>query len=206
MIDAEAITPVDASMIPTGRLMPVADTPFDFRQPQAIGARIAEDHEQLKLGGGYDHNFVVNEGETTEPALIARAVDPASGRVLEVFTTEPGVQLYTGNFLDGSLKGKAARGLQQARRLLPGDPALSRLAEPAGLPLHPARARRGVSLAHSLPLCGGALNRRTSGRHLRDLRVTQSILERRRARQTLNTAEAPQRPRYIPIRPGLGFV
>jgi aldose 1-epimerase len=104
-IDADRYTPVDAASIPTGVLAPVAGTPFDFRKATPIGARIEAKHPQIAHGRGYDHNYVLNrEGNTLE--FAARVVDPGSGRVLEVATTEPGVQLYTGNFLDGSLNGK----------------------------------------------------------------------------------------------------
>ena len=104
-IDANRYTPVDASTIPTGVLAPVAGTPFDFRKPALIGARIEAKHPQIAHGRGYDHNYVLNrEGNTLE--FAARVTEPVSGRVLEVATTEPGVQLYTGNFLDGSIKGK----------------------------------------------------------------------------------------------------
>lgn len=108
MINADRFTPVDSDLIPTGELKPVEGTPFDFRKPTAIGARIDADDPQVKLGGGYDHNFVLNR---TGPGLIlaARAVDPRSGRVLETLTTEPGVQFYAGNFLDGSIKGKGGK-------------------------------------------------------------------------------------------------
>ena len=103
-IDADRFTPVNAATIPTGQLTPVAGTPFDFRKPTAIGARIEAKHPQLARGG-YDHNYVLNrEGNTLE--FAARVVEPASGRVLEVATTEPGIQFYTSNFLDGSIKGK----------------------------------------------------------------------------------------------------
>jgi aldose 1-epimerase len=108
MINADRFTPIDATLIPTGELRSVAGTPLDFRKPTAIGARIDADDEQLKFGKGYDHNFVINRtghGLT----LAARAVDPASGRVLECFTTQPGVQLYTGNFLDGTIHGKGGK-------------------------------------------------------------------------------------------------
>ena len=105
MIDADRYTPVDAGLIPTGELAPVAGTPFDFRKPTAIGARIDQPNEQLKLAGGYDHNFVLN-GKGPEKHLAAKAVDPASGRTLTVTTTEPGVQFYSGNFLDGTRTGK----------------------------------------------------------------------------------------------------
>jgi len=108
MINAERFTPVDAGLIPAGELRPVEGTPFDFRQPVAIGARIGASDEQLKRGKGYDHNFIVKR---TGPGLelVARAVDPASGRVLEVLSTQPAVQFYSGNFLDGTLAGKGGR-------------------------------------------------------------------------------------------------
>ena len=106
-IQADRFTPVDAGLIPTGELQPVERTPFDFRQKTAIGARINADDEQLKLGKGYDHNWVLNH--TAEFSLAARAVEPNSGRVLEVWTTQPGVQFYTGNFLDGTVVGKGGK-------------------------------------------------------------------------------------------------
>jgi aldose 1-epimerase len=104
-LDADRFTPVDATLIPTGKLAPVSGTPFDFRKPTAIGARIGQDDEQLRFGGGYDHNFVVNR---TGEGLVhaARVVDPVSGRTLDIQTTEPGVQFYSGNFLDGTVTGK----------------------------------------------------------------------------------------------------
>nr|WP_229428283.1 aldose epimerase family protein [Massilia soli] len=105
MIDADAFTPVDSTLIPTGRLQPVEGTPFDFRAPHAIGSRILAQDQQLAYGGGYDHNFVLNKtGSGCQ--LAARVVEPVSGRVLEMHTEEPGVQFYSGNFLDGSLTGK----------------------------------------------------------------------------------------------------
>ncbi len=107
-IEADTFTPVDATLIPTGEMKPVAGTPFDFRRPTAIGARIAQDDEQLKRGGGYDHNFVLR-GKAGELRLVARAVEPKSGRELEVYTTEPGLQFYSGNFLDGSISGKSGK-------------------------------------------------------------------------------------------------
>ena len=107
-IHADRFTPVDSTLIPTGRLAPVAGTPFDFTTPHAIGARIGDDHEQLRFGGGYDHNFVLSK-EGDEIRLAVTAVDPTSGRTLEISTTEPGVQFYSGNFLDGSLVGKAGQ-------------------------------------------------------------------------------------------------
>ncbi|HTR42219.1 MAG TPA: aldose epimerase family protein [Pseudomonadales bacterium] len=104
-IDADAYTPVDGTLIPTGELAPVTGTPFDFRTPTAIGARISDDNEQLKYGGGYDHNWVVNH-KMGDLALDARVTDPATGRVFEIWSTEPGLQFYSGNFLDGTIIGK----------------------------------------------------------------------------------------------------
>ncbi|HLK69962.1 MAG TPA: aldose epimerase family protein [Bryobacteraceae bacterium] len=105
MLMADRFTPVDAGLIPTGELRSVAGTPFDFRQPTAIGSRIEQNDEQLKLGKGYDHNWVLNRsGNGTR--LAARVEEPTTGRVMEVLTTEPAIQFYTGNFLDGTLKGK----------------------------------------------------------------------------------------------------
>ena len=107
-IHAGRYTPVDGTLIPTGELAPVDGTPFDFRKSTAIGARIATDNVQLKNGGGYDHNWVLDRsGSGLLPA--ARLVDPRSGRTLELATTEPGLQFYSGNFLDGSITGKGGR-------------------------------------------------------------------------------------------------
>ncbi len=105
MINADKFTPVNANLIPTGELKSVAGTPFDFRTPTAIGARINENDQQLKYGEGYDHNFVLNRSGDG-PSLAARVMDPKSGRVMEVLTTQPGVQFYTGNHLPAKLKGK----------------------------------------------------------------------------------------------------
>ncbi len=106
-IPASAITPVNATLIPTGKLRPVAGTVFDFRTSRVIaeGLRDGRD-EQIIFGRGYDHNFALDKGVTKTPELSARLEDPASGRVLEVLSTEPGVQFYTGNFLDGTFIGK----------------------------------------------------------------------------------------------------
>jgi len=105
MIPADRFTPVDAALIPTGELAPVAGTPLDFHKATAIGARIDDPNEQMRLGGGYDHNFVLN-GKMGVLQEAARVVEPTSGRVLTVETTQPGVQFYSGNFLDGTLHGK----------------------------------------------------------------------------------------------------
>lgn len=104
-ISADRFTPVDATLIPTGALAPVAGTPFDFRAAAVLGGRIDQTDAQLRAGGGYDHNFVLNR---PGPGLFlaARVFEPSTGRTLEVRTTEPGLQLYSGNFLDGTIKGK----------------------------------------------------------------------------------------------------
>jgi len=105
MIPADKFTPVDSTLIPTGELMPVEGTPFDFRTPTAIGARINENNQQLKFGGGYDHNWVINK-PLGKFGLMARVSEPTTGRVMEVWSTEPGLQFYSGNFLDGKITGK----------------------------------------------------------------------------------------------------
>jgi len=108
MINGDRFTPVDATLIPTGELKSVAGTPLDFRKPTAIGARIDADDQQIKFGRGYDHNFVLNR-KGGELILAARVTEPSSGRVLEVLTTQPGLQFYTGNFLDGTIHGKVGK-------------------------------------------------------------------------------------------------
>jgi len=105
MINADRFTPVDKNLIPTGELRPVKGTPFDFTKPTKIGSRIDDNYEQLVLGHGYDHNFVINR-KGSGLVLAARVYEPTTGRVLEVSTTQPGVQFYTGNFLDGTITGK----------------------------------------------------------------------------------------------------
>jgi aldose 1-epimerase len=107
-LHASKFTPVDDNLIPTGELKPVEATPFDFRNSTAIGARIIADDEQLRLAHGYDHNWVLDSGG----AMLAEAAevyDPGSGRVLKVFTDQPGIQFYSGNFLNGSIKGKGGK-------------------------------------------------------------------------------------------------
>ena len=112
-INADRYTPVDSTLIPTGEIASVADTPMDFRKAKFIGKDIHEDFEQLKYGNGYDHNWVLNKGKK-ELELAAEVVEPNSGRTMQVFTNEPGLQFYTGNFLDGKDKGK--NGLPYRRR------------------------------------------------------------------------------------------
>jgi aldose 1-epimerase len=107
MIAAEHFTPVDSTLIPTGEFRAVEGTPFDFTEAKPMGQDIGAGTEQLRFGLGYDHNFVLRQdGPSEEPVLAARVTDPESGRVMEILTTEPGLQFYSGNFLDGSLTGK----------------------------------------------------------------------------------------------------
>jgi aldose 1-epimerase len=107
-INADAFLPADATGLPLGEIRPVENTPFDFRTPVAIGQRINADYEQLQIGNspGYDHNFCLNKKTQGELSFCARAEDPVSGRVMDVYTTEPGVQFYAGNFLSGNDRGK----------------------------------------------------------------------------------------------------
>jgi aldose 1-epimerase len=107
-LNADRFTPINETLIPTGELRAVAGTPFDFGQPTPIGARIEQDDDQLRLGGGYDHNFVLNDPAGVM-GLAARVYEPQSGRQLDVFTTQPGIQIYSGNFLDGAFRGKRGK-------------------------------------------------------------------------------------------------
>jgi aldose 1-epimerase len=107
-IESDETTPVDKTLIPTGKLAPVEGTPFDFRTPHAIGERIDAKDEQIAFGGGYDHNWVIR-GAAGTLRRAARVKHPGSGRVMEVSTTEPAMQFYTGNFLDGTLTGKSGK-------------------------------------------------------------------------------------------------
>jgi aldose 1-epimerase len=107
-IEADQFTPVDATLIPTGELRAVKGTPLDFTKPTAIGARIDDPYEQMAKGGGYDHNFVLR-GPGGKLRLAARLTEPRSGRVMEVLTTQPGLQFYSGNFMDGSYSGKSGK-------------------------------------------------------------------------------------------------
>jgi len=120
MIDADNYTPVDPTLIPTGEIAPVADTPFDFTTPMVIGERNRSDHEQLVIGRGYDHNWVLNREHSAPDAWVddswmmaARLSEPSTGRVLEVWTEEPGIQFYAGNFLDGTIYGQADLAFRQ---------------------------------------------------------------------------------------------
>lgn len=117
-IPAERFTPVDATLIPTGAYLPVAGTPFDFRKPTVIGARIRDGRdEQIVRARGYDHNWVVTDAPTAEPHLVARVEDPESCRILEVASNQPGVQFYAGNFLNATVVGKSGLAYRQSDAL-----------------------------------------------------------------------------------------
>ena len=109
MINADMYTPVDATLIPTGELASVEGTPMDFREATAIGSRINDDFEQLKFGKGYDHNWILNKSAENEMTLAATVYESTSGRYMEIYTTEPGIQFYSGNFLDGTIVGKSGK-------------------------------------------------------------------------------------------------
>jgi aldose 1-epimerase len=107
-INADRMLPIDKTSVPTGKIVPVADTPFDFRQPKPVGRDIDKPNEQLAHGSGYDHTFVLNPRQD-DPLPAAILYEKSSGRMMKVFTDQPGLQLYTANFLDGSLTGKSGR-------------------------------------------------------------------------------------------------
>lgn len=114
-LNASGYLPTDETSIPLGEIAPVAGTPFDFRESTEIGARIRDGHEQIVAGRGYDHNYVLDRPSPDDGSLdlVARVEEPTSGRVMEVFTTEPGVQFYTGNYLDGAVAGAGGRTYRQ---------------------------------------------------------------------------------------------
>jgi aldose 1-epimerase len=113
-INADHFTPTDATQIPTGEIAPVKGTPFDFTRSAAIGSRINEGNQQLLIAQGYDHNWVLNKPSPTALSLAARASDPASGRTLAIYTTQPGIQFYSGNFLTGTLVGTSGHIYRQS--------------------------------------------------------------------------------------------
>ena len=153
-LNADHFNPVDAHLISTGELRPVAGTPFDFHKPAAIGARIDHNSEQLKRGRGFDPNRALNRnGEGL--SLAARVEESDSGWVLEVLTTERGIQFYSGNFRDRTIRGKGGRIDGRPPRSLPGDRAFPRLPESSGVRLHRAEARSDLPQGHGLSLSDG---------------------------------------------------
>lgn len=119
---ADQFLPTNAGLIPTGTLAPVAGTPFDFTTPTAIGERVEMENEDLKLGGGYDHCWVLREGKGIQHAATLH--DPKSGRTMEIHTDQPGIQFYGGNFLDGKVSGKKGCQIPLPLRVLPRNPDL----------------------------------------------------------------------------------
>ncbi len=152
-INASKYTPVNDELIPTGELANVEGTPFDFRKPFEIGARIDDIGNDPS---GYDHNFVL-DGSSEEKVLAAKLLDPKSGRSLEVITDQPGVQFYTGNFLNGTLKSGDFTYVKNSG-LVPGDPTFSRFSQPAGFSLHNSAARREICFSNHLQIWGGRVN------------------------------------------------
>ena len=108
-IPADHFTPVDKTLIPTGEFRPVEGTVFDFRRPTPIGARVRANDQQILFGQGYDHNWVIDRKVAPKPRLLARVEEPKSGRVLEILSNQPGIQFYSGNFLDATIVGKAGQ-------------------------------------------------------------------------------------------------
>jgi len=113
-LNADRYTPVDEALAPTGEILPVSETPLDFRQPRAIGERIRDGHPQLIVAHGYDHNWVLNQARPSSLVHAATVIDPKSGRALKVFTTQPGLQFYSGNFLNGALMGRGGSAYRQS--------------------------------------------------------------------------------------------
>ena len=150
MINADKFTPVNKGLIPTGELKPVTGTHFDFKTPTAMGVRIDQDDEQLKFGKGYDHNWVLNSGAGLS-AKVAEVCDPATGRVMEVHTTEPALQFYTGNFLDGTILGKGGKvcnhhaALSWKRSTTRTPPTSRPSPRPNSTPAKPANEQRSTS-------------------------------------------------------------
>ena len=165
---ASRYTPIDADLIPTGQIALVAGTPLDFRKPAPIGLRIRDASPSARLRPRLRPQLRARPRGGGVARQRARVWEPTSGRVLEVETTEPGVQLYSGNMLDGTLVGTSGRGLPSGRRLRARDPALPRLAEPAHLPVDGAAAGRAVHLYDDLP--AGDVGRR-------DCRMTLSLAD-----------------------------
>ena len=156
MIAADRYTPVDSTLIPTGVLAPVQGTPFDFRQSTAIGARIEQPNEQLKNGGGYDHNWVLNRSGAGRQ-LAARVVEPKSGRTLEVSTTEPGLQFYSGQLPRRDDHRQGRERLSAPQRTLSGDAALPGLTESAGVSVDDPQTRGELRLADGLHVRDGQI-------------------------------------------------
>ena len=153
-INASHTTPVDSVLIPTGEIADVTGTPFDFRQPHAIGERIGADNEQLRNGAGYDHNWVLDRktADGIEPA--ATVWEPASGRTIEVLTDQPAMQFYSGNFFDGKANGKIRQTAALPRIAGARNAEVSRQPQPRQLPLDRTASGRRIHAGLHLPLRG----------------------------------------------------
>jgi aldose 1-epimerase len=148
LVNASKYTPVDAGLIPTGELRAVQGTPFDFRKPTAIGARVRDGHDQqIRYGRGYDHNFAL-DGAVGEMRLAARVADPLSGRVMEIFTAAPGLQFYSGNFLDATIAGKGGRVYREGDALVLEPQLFPDAPNQPGFP--PARLDPGKTYANTM--------------------------------------------------------
>ena len=158
-INADGYTPVDAGLIPVGGVKPVAGTPFDFRKPTEIGARINQPNEQLKIAGGYDHNWVLN-GPNGTMKLAAKLYDPKTGPRADRHDHPARRAVLLRQLPRRIVQGGIGRGLWEKLRPLPGDAALSRLAQPACLPQHPAQARRNHALRDGLRIFDAEVKRR----------------------------------------------
>ena len=132
---------MDEALAPTGEILTVAETPLDFRQPRAIGERIRDGHPQMLIAHGYDHNWVLNRARPSSLEHAATVVDPKSGRALKVRTTQPGLQFYSGNFLNGALMGRGGHSLSPERRVRPRGTAFPGLTAVARVPLYGSAPR-----------------------------------------------------------------
>ena len=154
-LNADHYTPVDPTLIPTGAIDPVAGTPFDFRRFHAIGERIRGNDPQLVFGRGYDHNWVLNPPKHRGLNLAAQLVDPKSGRELSILTKEPGIQFYSGNFLDGTLYGTSGRQYRQGDGLALETQHYPDSPNQANFPSTVVRARHAVQDEHDLLVLDG---------------------------------------------------
>ena len=188
---ASNYTPVDETLIPTGEIAPVAGTPIDFTQPHAIGERVRDDFEQLVLGRGYDHNYVLDRPSATIRRLImaARGRRPDERAHSGDLDDQPGIQFYAGNFLNGDVDRRGRQDVPAERRLRARDPALPGLAKPTELPIHRVEARRGVQLDDDLRVFGRDRGHRCALRAPRPL----SLLRREQgARAAISSTGKPR--------------
>jgi aldose 1-epimerase len=180
LIHADKFTPVDATMIPAGELRDVRNSPFDFARPTPIGARINARDPQLVLASGYDHNWVLDSTTAGDEMPAAQLYDPASGRHLGIFTTEPGIQFYSGNLLDGSVSRKKWRTLRASLRSVPRTSAFSRFPESAEFPVRRPEAGRAISFRDNLSVFAHVARRKFQKRRpIRQICVRTFMLAKR---------------------------